>query len=142
MTPRVKGALLLTLSFGLGCLTGAVADRLALGRTASWRGGSDRAERFEKAVLKRLARDLSLQPEQEQRVETILRETGQEFRRLRDEIGPRFDEIRKRGEERIRTVLDREQQVKFTELVAKWNRRMERWHGRDSASGSGQRKGP
>jgi hypothetical protein len=142
MTSRVKGALLLTLSFGLGCLAGAAAYKLALDRPPAWRGGPDRAERFEKAVLKRLARDLSLQPQQEQRVETILRETGQEFRRLRDEIGPRFDEIRKHGEERIRGVLDREQQGRFTELVAKWNRRMERWRSRDTAPGSDQRKGP
>jgi len=142
MTPTVKGALLLTLSFGLGCLTGAVAYKLVLDRAPSWRGGSDRAERFEKTLLKRLTRELSLQADQEQRVDTILRETGQEFRRLRDDIGPRFEEIRKRGEERIRAVLDREQQVKFAELVAKWNQRMERWRSRDSASGGGQRKGP
>ncbi len=142
MTPRVKGALLLTVAFGLGCLTGAVAYKLVLDRGAHWRGGPERAERFEKSVLARLTRELSLQPDQEQRVKTILQETGQEFRRLRDEIGPRFSEIRRRGEERIRAVLEREQQARFAELVAKWDRRIERWHGHDPARGSGERKGP
>lgn len=141
MRPGVKGAFLLVLSFGLGCLTGAAALKLTLDRPASWRG-SNRTEHFEKTVLGRLTRELALQPEQERKVEAVLRETGQEFRRLREEIGPRFNELRKQGEERIRAVLDPEQRAKFADLVKRWDRRIERWRGRHSGSERAEEKRP
>lgn len=141
MSPRIKGAALLILSFGLGCVAGATAFKLMSDRTAYWRG-PDRGERFEKAVLGRLTRELDLRTDQQQQVETVLRDSAQEFRRLRDEIGPRFGDLRRRGEERIRAVLDQEQRAKFAELVRRWERRIERWHGRDSGSEGGERRRP
>ena len=141
MSPRVKGALLLTVSFALGCATGGLGSRLALDRGAFWRGDLERPARSEQVILGRLTRELALRPEQARSVDAILREVGQDFRRLRDEIGPRFAEIRTRGEERIRAVLDREQQAKFADLVAKWQRRAERWHGRDPGRGGGEANG-
>jgi hypothetical protein len=40
---------------------------------------------------------------------------------------PRFREIRARSRERIRGVLDAQQQAKFESLSADWDRRAERW---------------
>jgi Spy/CpxP family protein refolding chaperone len=125
----MKGALLLILAFGLGCVTGGVALTLAQDR-AVWWGTAGRADRFERTALRRLTQELRLRPEQAAQVEAVLRETGQEFRRLRDEIAPRFGALRRESVARVRAVLDPEQQEKFSELVTQWDRRIERWHDR------------
>ncbi len=129
MTTRVKGALLLLLAFLLGTATGALGFGLFQARTGWWRSPRDPA-RFQQFLLKRLTRELNLRPDQYQQVEAILRDTGQEFARLREEMTPRFREIRTRGRDRIRAVLDPEQQAKFENLAAAWERRAERWRGR------------
>lgn len=126
MKPRVKGALLLLVAFLLGTATGALGYGLYQGRAGWWRSSRD-PERFQQFLLKRLTRELDLREDQRQRVEVLLRETGQEFVRLREEIGPRFREIRERSREKIRTVLTPEQQAKFEVLEKEWERRAERW---------------
>jgi len=128
MRPRVKGALLLLLAFLLGTAAGALGFGLYQGRTGWWHQPRD-PERFRQFVLKRLTRELDLRPEQQQQVEAILRETGQEFARLREDIGPRVREIRGRSREKIRAILNPEQQVKFEALEKEWERRSERRHG-------------
>lgn len=131
MNPRVKGALLLLVAFLLGTAAGALGYGLYQGRAGWWRSSRD-PERFQQFLLKRLTQELDLRPEQQQRVEGILRETGQEFVRLREEIGPRFREIRERSREKMRAVLSPEQEVKFEALEREWERRAERWRGRAS----------
>lgn len=130
MRPRVKGALLLLLAFVLGAAAGATGFGLYLAR-GGWWFGPPRPERFQAFVLGSLARELDLKPEQRQQVEAIMRETGEEFGRLRQEIGPRFRDILARSRERIRQVLDPGQQAKFEALVDEWQRRAaRRWRGR------------
>ena len=136
MRPRLKGALLLLLAFVLGAAAGATGFGLYLVRTGWW-GGPPRPERFQQFMLGRLTRELDLKPEQRQQVEAIMRETGEEFGRLRQEIGPRFREILARSRQRIRTVLDSGQQAKFDALVDEWQRRRER-RGRGRAEGGGR----
>lgn len=140
MTTRVKGALLLLLAFLLGVATGALGFGLTQGRTGWWGPRRDPA-RFQQFQLKRLTRELDLRPDQRQQVEAILRETGQEFTRLREEIGPRIREIRSRSRDRIRVVLDPGQQATFETFVAEWDHRAERWRGR-AASEEKASKGP
>jgi len=129
MTVRVKGALFLLLAFLLGGATGAFGLGLYQARTGWWRQPRDPA-RFQQHLVSRLTRRLELRPEQRQQVEAILRETGQEFARLREEIGPRVRAIREGNRERIRVVLDPGQQEKFETLAQEWERRGERWRGR------------
>jgi hypothetical protein len=89
-----------------------------------------------------LTKELGLRPEQQKSVEAILGETGQEFARLREEIGPRFRDIRTRTRERIRGVLDAEQQAKFEVVEKEWERRAARWHDRQPGSAGNERKAP
>jgi Spy/CpxP family protein refolding chaperone len=126
MKPRVKGALLLLVAFLLGTAAGALGYGLYQGR-AGWTRSSRDPARFQQALLKRLTRELDLREDQRQRVEELLRETGQEFVRLREEIGPRFREIRERSREKMRAVLSPEQQAKFEALEKEWGRRADRW---------------
>ncbi len=140
MTTRVKGALLLLLAFLLGAATGALGFGLYQARTGWWGPRRDPA-RFQEFQLKRLTQELDLRPDQRQQMEAILRETGQEFVRLREEIGPRFREIRGRSREKIRAILSSEQQAKFEVLEKEWERRAERWRGRAAPEGKAS-KGP
>ena len=124
MRPRAQGALLLLLAFLLGVAAGGLGFGLYQGRMGWWHRprDPDRARQF---VLRRLTRELDLQPEQQRQVEAILRDTGQEFSRLREEIGPRVRDIRERSREKIRTILTPDQQTKFATVEKEWARRHE-----------------
>lgn len=121
MTPRVKGGLLLILAFLLGAAAGALGFGIYQARSG-W-VGPYRGARFQEFVLRRLTRELGLKPDQRQQVEAILRDTGEEFRRLREEIRPRYREILGRSRERINGVLDPDQRAKFDVLADEWDRR-------------------
>ena len=140
MRPRLKGALLLLLVFGLGAVGGAAGFGLYHARFGDWRA-PEREARFQDRILSRLTKELGLREEQRQKVEATLKETGQEFTRLRDEIGPRFREIRSRSQERIRAILDAAQQTRFDALAQEWGRRIERWRGRGPGDAP-ERKSP
>ncbi len=137
MRPRVQGALLLLLAFLLGTAAGGLGVGLYQARMGWWHPRRDSA-RFQQFVLKRLTRELGLRPEQQQQVETILRETGQDFARLREEIGPRVRDIRMRSREKIQAILSPEQRTKFEALEKEWERR----HDVTSGPGEKESKGP
>jgi hypothetical protein len=140
MRPRVKGTIFLLLAFGLGVVGGALGFGLYHARFGDWRS-PEGAARFQDRILSRLTKELELRSEQRQKVEAVLKEAAQEFARLRDEIGPRFREIRDRSKERIDAILDAAQQAKFETVSREWERRIERWRGRPPGDGP-ERKGP
>ena len=142
MRPRLKGALLLLLAFVLGATAGALGFGLYQARTGWWGPRRDPA-RFQQFQLKRLTRELDLRADQQQQVEGILRESGEEFARLRQEIRPRFQAIRGRTRDQIRGVLDPEQRARFEVLAEEWDRRAaERWGWRPQAPDSEKSKAP
>jgi Spy/CpxP family protein refolding chaperone len=140
MSPRIKGTLLLLVAFGLGVAGGAAGFGLYKARVGWWRP-PDPAQ-FQQRVLGRLTKELDLRPDQQQQVEAILKETGQEFVRLREELSPRFRDIRTRARDRIRSVLDAGQQAKFEVVAREWERRVERWRGRGTGPDGGAGKAP
>jgi Spy/CpxP family protein refolding chaperone len=137
----VKGALLLLLAFLLGAATGALGLGIYQARTGWWGPRRD-AARFQQFVLKRLTRELDLRTDQRQQVEAILRESGEEFARLREEIRPRFREIRSRTRDRIRALLDPGQQERFEALTQQWERQAEWRYGRPLAPEEKASQGP
>jgi hypothetical protein len=141
MTPRVKGALLLLFAFLLGTAAGVLGFGLYQGRAGWWRQPRD-SEQARQFVLKRLTRELGLQPEQQQQVEAILRAAGQEFARLREDIAPRVRDIRGRSREKIRAILSPEQQVKLEALEREWEHRAERWRRGGVGPEEGETKRP
>jgi Spy/CpxP family protein refolding chaperone len=70
-------------------------------------------ERFEK-----MRTELSLTDQQTAAVRTILDETRNEYRAVRKELRPRFEEPRLKARARIRALLSPEQQQKFDAMVA------------------------
>jgi hypothetical protein len=141
MRSRVKGALLLLLAFGLGVVGGAVGFGVYHTRFGDWRSPQG-AGRFQHFILKRLEKELDLRQDQRQQVEAVLKEAGQEFSKLREEIGPRFRDIRNRARDRIRGALDAAQQVKFEAVAREWERRAERWRSRGALSEGRDQKAP
>ncbi len=133
MTSRVKGALLLIVAFLLGAAAGALGFGIYQVREGRW--GPHRGARFQQVVLGRLTSELDLKPDQRQQVEAVLRETGEEFARLRLEMAPRFREIRERARGRIQAVLDPGQRPKFDALVERWERQAERRRGETPGAG-------
>lgn len=116
---RLKIWLVLVAVFVFGCVTGAALDGVYRSR-ANGRGGrgeEDRARKSE-AHFERMRRELNLTDEQATRVRAVLDETRDEYRRLRAEVRPRFEEPRLKARARIRELLGREQQQKFDALAA------------------------
>lgn len=113
---KFKIWLVLAVVFVLGTMTGAALGGLyhsrAGGRGA--RGGDGRDPRqFDK-----MRKELGLTDEQSTRVRTILEETRGEYRALRAELRPRFEEPRLRARAKIREVLDEAQRQKFDAQAA------------------------
>lgn len=112
---RLKIWLVLVAVFVLGCVTGVALTGLYRSRASSGTESRERAmhERFEK-----MRTELSLTDQQTTAVRTILDETRNEYRALRTELRPRFEEPRLKARSRIRALLTPEQQQKFDAMVA------------------------
>lgn len=108
--------LVLVVVFVLGCVTGVALTGLYRSRASG-----DRPEARERAMNERFEKmrsELSLTDQQTTAVRTILDETRNEYRALRTELRPRFDEPRQKARARIRALLTPEQQQKFDAMVA------------------------
>jgi len=137
----LKGTLLLLLAFGLGVAGGAVGFGVYHNRFGDWRAPGG-AARFEERVLSRLTKELELRSDQRQKVEAVLEEARHEFAKLREEIGPKFRDIRNRTRDSIRAALDAAQQVKFDKVAQEWERGAERWRDRGRKPDGPDRKSP
>ena len=112
---RLKIWMVLVAVFVLGCVTGVALTGLYRSRASNGTESRERAmhERFE-----RMRRELNLTDQQTTTVRTILDETRNEYRALRTELRPRFEEPRMKARARIRALLTPEQQQKFDAMVA------------------------
>jgi len=99
----------------LGAVTGAALTGLYRSRASS-----DRPEAREKAMHERFEKmrsELNLTDDQTKAVRAIIDETRNEYRALRTELRPRFEEPRQKARARIRALLTPEQQQKFDAMV-------------------------
>lgn len=88
---------------------GFAAGALAPAAYRAWtRGGDKQRDRFEK-----MSEDLKLSPEQQEQVRQIFGETRTRLEALRKESEPRFAEIRRDADERLKQVLTPEQWEAF-----------------------------
>src|SRR5260370_16164578 len=113
---RLKGWLVLLGVFVVGSVTGAALTGLYRSRPSA-----DRPEPHERAMHERFEKmrtELNLTDKQTTAVRTILDEPRNEYRALRAELKPRFDEPRQKARTRIRALLTPEQQRKFDDMVA------------------------
>lgn len=102
--------LVLVVVFVLGSVTGAAITGFyhAMGPNS----------RARENKMEKIRRDLNLTDEQMKSVSAILDETRNEYKQLKTELKPRFDEPRQKARTRIRALLSPEQQQKFDNMVA------------------------
>ena len=110
---RLKVWLVLVVVFVLGSVTGAAVTGLYWSRAGGRPERNNPQQRFEK-----MRSELNLTDDQTKAVSAILDETRNEYRTLRGELKPRFDEPRQKARAKIRALLSPEQQQKFDALVA------------------------
>src|SRR5262252_9666753 len=108
---RLKVWLVLVVVFILGSITGGALTALYRSRS-----GSDKGDRNSR--LERMRKELNLTDEQTKAVNAILDETKNEYRSLRSELRPRFEEPRMKARAKMRALLTPEQQQKFDAIVA------------------------
>jgi hypothetical protein len=107
----LKVWLVLVVVFVLGSVTGGAV-------TGFYRSMSRPDRNAPRDKMEKLRRDLSLTDDQVKSVSTILDETKNEYKALRTELKPRFDEPRQKARAKIRALLSAEQQQKFDAMVA------------------------
>src|SRR5215207_7786808 len=117
--------------FVLGFAAGALAPR----EYRAWVHDGAQESRGDRIV--RMREDLKLTPEQEAQVRQILGDTRSQLQALRKESEPRFAEIRRQADERMRQVLTPEQWEQFQKTRDKGGRRGRGGRG----AGGGERKG-
>ncbi len=112
---RLKMWLVLVAVFVLGSFTGVALTGLYRSRASG-----ERPEAREKAMHERFEKmrsELKLTDEQTKAVQAIIDETRNEYRALRTELRPRFEEPRQKARARIRALLTPEQQQKFDAMI-------------------------
>lgn len=112
---RLKVWLVLVTVFVLGSVTGAALDGVYRMRTSATHDKGGRRQ----AYFDKMRRELNLTNEQATQVITILDESGNEFLATRQ-----------KKRERIRAVLNPEQQQKFDQMIARKDAAREK-HDRD-----------
>jgi Spy/CpxP family protein refolding chaperone len=113
--------------FVLGTVTGVGIDGIYRSKTsASFR---DSRSRDRDAMFEKIRTDLNLSTEQSKEMRRVLDETANEFRALRTELRPRYEELRLKTRGRMRALLNSEQQQKFDSLMAEIDARRQKGEG-------------
>ncbi|MGH9966421.1 MAG: Spy/CpxP family protein refolding chaperone [Pyrinomonadaceae bacterium] len=112
----LKTWLVLVVIFILGCITGVGIGGVYRSKTnASFR---DSRLREREAMFEKMRTDLNLTEAQVKEMRQVLDQTGNEFRALRSELRPKYEELRLKTRGRMRALLTAEQQQKFDALMA------------------------
>jgi hypothetical protein len=62
-----------------------------------------------------------IQPEHMGALNAALDETREEFLALRRRLQPQFEDVRQRARQRVRSILNAEQQPRFEAFVKRWD---------------------
>lgn len=99
-------------------------------------GGWSHPERANKMMLNEFSSKLNLNAEQKEKISVILEGTRAKMDALKNEMHPKFEEIRSATKAEIRILLAPEQQQKFDHLEAKreteWQKKRARWSEKQS----------
>ncbi len=154
MGPRTLAGLVVALTFVVGALAGAVVDRSVTRASATelrpprHRGGppgpgapgdSVGREQHRERFVQQLTRELSLNPQQVARIDTITRAREQRMRALWAEVQPRVDALLKETRQEIDQVLTPEQRVKLQDLRRQHEARARKDKGPVGDSAGGKR---
>jgi hypothetical protein len=112
----LKTWIVLIAVFSLGCITGIGVDGIYRSKTnASYRESHSRDR---EALFEKIRSDLNLTEQQAKDMHQVLDESASEFRALRSELRPKYEEIRVQTRGRMRALLNAQQQQKFDALIS------------------------
>ena len=137
---RAKVGLAFLVVFLLGFAAGALSlsvyhRRVEAGRQTVWAGKFNR-ERY----VQELTEAVRLQPEQMGALNAALDETREEFLALRRRLQPQFEEVRQRARQRIRGVLNADQEPRFEAFLKRWDEERRTEEQASSQSPASERK--
>ena len=115
---RIKIWIVFVVVFALGCATGAALDGVYRSRAAGGGHCEEDRKRSDEAHFNKMRQDLDLTDEQATKIRSVLDETRNEYRQLRTELRPRFEEPRLKARARIRELLGDDQRKKFDAITA------------------------
>ena len=124
---RTKVGLAFLVVFLLGVATGALIVSAYLRRVDPARRPISTVTFNRERYVRELTEAVRLQPEQMGALDAALDETREEFLALRRRLQPQFEEVKQRARQRIRSILNADQQPRFEAFVKRWDeeRRME-----------------
>jgi len=111
-----KATLLMLLVFVLGIALGALGMYAARGRVFGDSGGLRRADGRAK-LEERLTRELSLSPEQQKQLDSILLDLQERYDAIHKQYAPQVDQVRQQGRDQVRTILAPEQRPKYEDFL-------------------------
>lgn len=103
-----KALLVVAMVFVLGVAVGAMGFYLANRQVTA--GGDRRAP-----IVERLTSELSLTPQQQSQLSSILEESKKHYDEIYAPIRPQVESVRQQGRQKIRAILTADQLVKFEE---------------------------
>ncbi len=112
-------------------LLGFTAGALALNAYRSWARDDSIVRAPRHKNFERMLERLDLTSEQEAQVRQILSDTRKQVRAMHKESEPRFEEVRRQTDERLRAVLNAEQWERFQQMKEEMRARK-----------AGKRRGP
>ena len=110
--------------FALGCATGA--SLYAIYRLPSKAAPQSQASTSDRAIpsmrdtdayFETMKRELNLTAEQAAAMRTILEQTREDYRAVCSDVRPRYDGLRERARDKMRALLDADQQQRFDTIV-------------------------
>jgi len=126
---RWKAVVSVIMVFLLGGLAGALVTHgiyhAKIEKVMRGEGGMTR-----EYIVNRLNRELNLDKTQLDQVRTIVQDTHAQMRTVRSQYRPQMEEILKRSQDRVRTVLRPDQVEKFDKIIAERRKRHEEDNGK------------
>ncbi len=122
MKTRTSATLVLLLTFLFGCITGALGFYL-YARRAGLAIGRDGGRPSSHDIVEELARALTLDASQKEKLQAIVTESRERYRTLSEQVRPQYDEIRRQTRELIRQILRDDQKPRLDEFFRELDKR-------------------
>lgn len=130
----LKASAVLLVVFAAGAGTGYVGGRkyaeyrmLESMKTFPERAVHLRRSKYGRRFMRRLERDLNLNPGQRESVNRTLQRHHARIREIRNRMAPQMNAIMREVRQDVRSLLDDEQKASFDRIVRKFEERRKRW---------------
>ncbi len=78
-------------------------------------------------LIEKFSRELHLTPAQKDQVSVVLESKRAQFKALREEMSPRFEQLRASSQKEIEKILTPDQIPAFKKMEERWQSRRQKW---------------